>query len=248
MLPLEFVPVPWYRKTWGKIVLAVASTFVIATVLFSSVVGWYWWQLKQGKTIVLDKPENFTVTRSVATNATAGIDRAKLESGLNPLLGTGSPVVTIVAFMDFKCPYSKEAAPILRQLASKYSSKVKIIFRNFPADSIHPGASYLAEISRCAYRQNRYLAVFDQLYVQQDQLTDPLSDDQLTSLAASSGLDMTRLKTCLADPSTAQEVNNDLVVGAAADVRGTPTYFVNGTKAEGVIPVDVWAGYIENFK
>lgn len=247
MLPLEFAPVPWYRKQWGKIILAMAAFVILAGGSFLGVVGWYWWQLKQGKTIDLQNPgSSFTVSRSVVTPG--DVDRAKLESGLHPLLGTGAPLITIVAFMDFKCPYSKQAAPILEQIASKYGSKVKIIFRNFPADSIHPGASLLAEISHCAFKQNRYLSVFDQLFNNQDQLTDPLPDEQLSALAAGAGLNLTRLKTCLADPNTAQEVNSDLVTGAAAGVRGTPTYFVNGSKAEGVIPTDVWAGYIENFK
>src|SRR6056297_519303 len=57
--------------------------------------------------------------------------RELIEGQNNPYLGTDQdPEVTIVEFADFACSYCKEASPIIRQLASRYPDKIKIIFRD----------------------------------------------------------------------------------------------------------------------
>lgn len=247
MLPLEFAPPPWYRKKWGKAVVAFGTVFFAMFLVFAGMVAWYWWKIKQGVPVVLNNaPAYFTVSSQKKSDSTSA-DRVQLESGQHPSLGYGS-AVTIVVFVDYKCPYSKAAASILDQLASQYGSKVKIIFRDFPGDSIHQGATNLAEIGQCAYKQGRFTAFMDKVFNLQDGLSVPLPDDQLSLLATDSGLDLEKLKICLADPSTAKEVNADLAAGAGFGVNGTPTFFVNGTKIEGVIPLDKLTGYIEWLK
>jgi len=39
----------------------------------------------------------------------------------------------------------------------------------------------------------------------------------------------------------------DYSAGYRYEVGGTPTFFVNGDKVEGVVPFDVWENFVKNF-
>jgi len=156
--------------------------------------------------------------------------------------------VTIVEFADFKCPNCRLAAPILRQVAQKYGNKVKIIFRNFPVESTHPGATRLAEIAYCADRQGRFWPMHDLLYAEQDTLIPVLPRAEVQRLAEKTDLDLKQLWSCLGSPAAAIAVNRDYSDGFGVGLRGTPTWFVNGKKVEGVVPFEVWERYLDNVK
>ncbi len=211
---------------------------------FLAMVSWYWWQIKQGAPVTLASTGQFTSSgKSAAALATQ--DLQKLTSGFHPSLGNAAAPITIVEFIDFNCPNSRVAAPIMEQVMARYGSKVRLIIRDFPFE---PGSDYLSFIGQCALLQNRFWPVNDYLYDHQDEFDDPLGDDQLEAIAGATELDLTRLKTCLADPNTEKAVNEDYFAGVGAGVRGTPTFFVNGRKVEGTVSFESWSKYIESFK
>jgi len=259
----------WYQTWWG----VVLSIFLVGVGLFVAVfigiTGHYLWEMKHGGIIVFlpsdssnstGKNSSSTVsppqlTASGFTQATAStaptaelgqVNRHTIEAGTNPILGSAAAPITIVEFFDFKCPYSKAAAPILQQVAAQYGKKVKIIVRDFPAESIHPGTTDLARVAYCAKQQGKYWPMNVMLFQDQDQLTDTLSDDEVSQLAASVGLNLPVLQTCLASPAALSAVTADYLAGAQAGVDGTPTFFVNGQKVEGVVPLSAWQGYLNN--
>src|SRR5262249_30190941 len=70
-----------------------------------------------------------------------------------PVRGSASAPVTIVEFSDFHCPFCRKAQPVLDDLRTKYGAKIKIIYRDFPLDNLHPQARMAAEASHCAIEQ-----------------------------------------------------------------------------------------------
>jgi len=58
--------------------------------------------------------------------------------------------VTIVEFQDFHCPFCQRVQPTLIQLAAGYGDRVKLVYRDFPIDSLHPQARNAHEAARCA--------------------------------------------------------------------------------------------------
>src|SRR6476661_7908411 len=80
------------------------------------------------------------------------LDKLKTES--EPSLGTPGAPVVIVEFSDFQCPYCKEEAKMLRQnLLTAYPTQVRLYFKTFPLESLHPWAKPAAIASRCIYQQ-----------------------------------------------------------------------------------------------
>jgi protein-disulfide isomerase len=59
------------------------------------------------------------------------------------------------------------------------------------------------------------------------------------------GLDEKQLEACLADQALLDNVNKIAATGRELGVTSTPTFFINGNKYEGVIPVDEFRSIVE---
>jgi protein-disulfide isomerase len=81
-----------------------------------------------------------------------------------PYRGPAKAPVTIVEFSDFHCPFCRRVIPTLTQLESKYGEKIKLVFRDFPIDNLHPGASKAHEAARCANEQGKFWSYHDKLF------------------------------------------------------------------------------------
>ncbi len=215
----------------------------------------FWWQIRHGNSNLLETQSFSGFDRQ--TKATAGekVDRSILEEssfkkGDLPFLGNPNAPITIVLFGDFRCPNTKKAWPILQRLVGQYgSTKVKLVYRQFPGESIHPGANKLSQVALCAYNQGtqKYWGVHNYLFNNQDTLPTYLKDVDLATLADQTGLDLPRLVDCMDSGDTLVKINRDYADGVRFGVAGTPTFFVNGQKIEGVVPWEVWDGFVKQF-
>ena len=124
-------PLKWYQRT-GRILLVGCGTLAVVLVLMlAGMVLYYYRGIKSGKGSELAARFNgklvqttgFTSANgSASSGAAAVVDRAKLEQGDFPAIGSNNPKLTIVEFVDFKCPNCRLAAPILRQLIVEHGS------------------------------------------------------------------------------------------------------------------------------
>src|SRR5206468_1855608 len=64
--------------------------------------------------------------------------RVQVSTAGAPVRGVSDAPVTIIEFSDFHCPFCRRVQPALDQVRAKYGDKVKIVFRDFPLDSLHP--------------------------------------------------------------------------------------------------------------
>jgi protein-disulfide isomerase len=74
-----------------------------------------------------------------------------------------------------------------------------------------------------------------------------LAESDLQELATKNELNLPVLKTCIAAPSTVTAINKDYAEGYKAGVEGTPTYFINGELAKGVVGFKVWEEFFKQF-
>lgn len=133
--------------------------------------------------------------------------------------------VTLVEYGDFECLHCGRAYPALRQLRAELPDALRFVFRHFPLGWEHPHAHLAAVASEAAARQDRFWAMHDRLYEHQDRL----DRDALVEHARAIGLDTLRFAADLDDPALAARVMRDIESARASGVRGTPTFFVNGT-------------------
>jgi len=234
-------PTKWYQTIWGVLLVGFGVFLLVALGVFLFTAGKYWYEIKQGR------GEDLYNKIYTSTN----VDKASKEIAVvpdRPVLGADSAPVTIVEFIDFRCSNCLLAEPIIKQVLQKYGTKVKLVVRDFPIESLHTGATKLAEIARCAYEQNQYWAVHDWIFDHQSEITGVLTSSEIEAIATTLGLDISKLNTCLSGTVARTVINRDYVDGYNLGISGTPAFFVNGTKIEGVVPFAVWEKYLSNIK
>lgn len=150
-----------------------------------------------------------------------------------PIKGAAKPLVTIVEYSDFECPFCGGFATTLDELVHNYPDDVRIVFQNFPL-SMHPGAEPAARAAVAAQAQGRFWAMHDRLFRERN----AGGDDGLVELAGQLGLDEARFRADLQSETTAQRVRDEQDKGRRLGVRSTPNFFINGRRIEGALPPD----------
>jgi protein-disulfide isomerase len=162
------------------------------------------------------------------------IDAARLR-------GNARAAVTIVEFADFQCPYCQAAEETVKQVLQKYKASVRLAFRDFPLTQIHPQALQAAQASRCAGEQGKYWEYHDLLFA--NRRLDPAG---LKESARMAGMDVERFGSCLSSEKFNGEIENDLRIGTAAGVTGTPAFYINGVSLSGAVPASEFENIIDS--
>jgi protein-disulfide isomerase len=159
---------------------------------------------------------------------------AKMQLAYAPVLGDPKAPITVVEYSDFECPVCRNLHDALRGLLPKYP-QVKLIFMDFPIDSIHPWARTASLAGRCAYQQNpkAFWKLYDLIYDNQELISAATAWDKMLDFAGRIGLNTEAFKSCLTSPQAAGEVDASLANGELLEVHSTPTVFVNGRRLIG---------------
>jgi len=162
---------------------------------------------------------------------------AKFDLKGAPVLGDPKAPISIVEYGDFECPVCRNFHDAVRGLLPKYP-QVKLVFKDFPLDVIHPWARTAALAGRCAYQQDpkAFWKLYDLIYDNQDLISASNAYDKMLDLAGRAGLNTDTFKSCLSGSQAAAEVDASLANGKLLDVRSTPTVFVNGRRLGGADP------------
>jgi protein-disulfide isomerase len=152
-----------------------------------------------------------------------------------PSRGPADAKVTVVEYSDFQCPYCGHAWEIFeKEVYPQYKDKVRFVFKQMPLTQIHPWAEDAAVASACALEQgnDQFWKMYDGLFGQQAQITKDNLPAKVEEIATAAGLDVPRLKECLAGRKTIDAVKADQTEAASVGVNGTPTFFINGRRMQ----------------
>ena len=152
-----------------------------------------------------------------------------------PALGDPKAPVTIVEYSDFECPVCRKLHDTLRSILPNYAGKLRVIFKDFPFEQLHPWARTAAIAGRCAYQQKpeAFWKVYDLIYDNQEILSAANAWTKMTDYAGEAGLDAEAFKSCMASQEAAAAVNASHANGEKLEVNSTPTVFVNGRRMVG---------------
>lgn len=139
-------------------------------------------------------------------------------------VGADHAPVTVVEYADFECPICKQAAPALKLLLRHFPEEVRIVFRHFPLEAVHPHALAAAEAAETAGAQGKFWEMHDLLFANQLHL----KSNNLRSYAEQLHLDMSRYTAEMDDEIYRQRVREHIESGRQSGVRSTPGIFING--------------------
>lgn len=169
------------------------------------------------------------------TDSPFSTDLKLLQGEGNPVLGPANAPVNLEIFSDFQCQYCKEAAKTIRANVEKeYPAKVKVVFRDFPLEQIHPWARPAAIAGRCVHKleAGAFWQYHDWVFEQQANLT--VENLKQKTLEFFNGkLDTLQLTQCIDAKATEKDVDRSIATAKALQVASTPTMFVNGRRVVG---------------
>jgi protein-disulfide isomerase len=145
-------------------------------------------------------------------------------------LGDEHAAVTLVEYGDYECPHCGRAHPVVKAVRKHFGKQLRFVYRHFPLTQIHPHAESAAEAGEFAGVNRRFWEMHDRIFENQDRLGIPL----LTELAEELGLSSEDLAAALQDREFAPVVKEQFLGGVRSGVNGTPTFFINGYRDEGM--------------
>lgn len=166
-------------------------------------------------------------------------DLSKIKTDLQPSFGAAGAPVVLVVYSDFECGFCKEEAKVLREtVATQYPNEVRVYFKDFPLQAIHPWAKPAAIAGRCIFRQKpaTFWDYHDWIFGAQQEITAENLKPKVEEFAKSKQLEPIQLSACMENKSTEQEVERSIGEGQSLGVNSTPTIFVNGRRVVGQVP------------
>jgi protein-disulfide isomerase len=127
--------------------------------------------------------------------------------------------VSVVAFLDYNCPYCREGAPDLAKLIAQ-DSKVRLVLKELPV--LGKDSEEVARIALAAVPQGKYLELHQRLFAARGRATKA----KALSIASELGLDVSRLEADMDDPSVTATLRDNARLARDIGVRGVPFYLV----------------------
>jgi len=155
------------------------------------------------------------------------------------VLGDPKAPITIIEYASLTCPHCAFfSVNTLPELKKQYidTGKAKLVFRDFPLDEYAARGSQMAE---CA-GNDRYFGLIEILFASQRswiKINDVAGTiAELGKIARLAGVPEADFKACMANDGLLQSIIAERQAGEKMGVESTPTFFINGKKAEGAMP------------
>ncbi len=156
----------------------------------------------------------------------------KISVDNDPIIGNPDAPITIIEFSDFQCPFCArfytQTLPLIHEEYIE-PGKVKLVFRDYPIQSIHPNAVPAALASECANEQGKFKEMHDLLFEKQNEWSRQETADALSlfsQYATKIQLQQERFDSCLTNGKYIEEIKKDLEDGRDYGVTGTPGFFI----------------------
>jgi protein-disulfide isomerase len=152
------------------------------------------------------------------------------------LRGNPNAPVTVEEFGDFQCPSCGTYYPELKKIEGEFGDRLRVIFREYPLVPMHEHALLAAQAAEAAGLQgeDKFWEMHDKLYENQKAWTEakdlvPIFVDYAKQM----GLGTDRFMKDLNGEKVAARIFQDGKRVHALDLKGTPSFFVNGKEAVG---------------
>lgn len=175
----------------------------------------------------------------------ASKDRYRIPVGTSPALGKREAPVTVIAMLDYECPYCKQARDMLRKLRETYGDKVRVVMKQLPVSHVHPRAEPASELAleaRAQQGDKGFWEAHDRIF----DSAPKLADADLEKIAEDMKLDVGKVKTAIKDKTHAKEIEEDLALARAYNCNGTPHFFVNGRRVVGMHRPEVYGMLVDD--
>jgi protein-disulfide isomerase len=150
--------------------------------------------------------------------------------GDSPRRGGKQPLVTVVEFGDFECPYTRSSEDTAKQILAAYGDDVALVWKDVPMD-LHPvaePAARLARLARAELGEEGFWKAHDLLF----SVCAGNDGAGLPGLGLSLGLAPAKVRAAVDGP-TPEVIERDITLAMDLNKLGVPGYFFNGRYVPG---------------
>lgn len=148
-----------------------------------------------------------------------------------PNFGDPNAKVIIIEFVDYNCGYCKKSLDAITRLLNSELS-LKISFRDYPI--LSASSKFAAKAALAAKKQGKYFELHSELL----NVKGNLSEEKILEMAKNIDIDVTKLKIDMEDPEIAVIIQNNENLAKKLNIRGTPTFIINGKLYAGALEFD----------
>lgn len=154
-----------------------------------------------------------------------------INTEVENIRGNKNGSVTLVEFGDFECPACALMHPVLAEVMDEYGDDIRLEFKHFPLDSIHPRATLGSKAAESAGQQGKFFEFHDILFERQNEwVKSPNPRINFAEYAEELDLDVDLFKKQMNASLLADRIKQDKKEGEELGVNATPTIFLNGEK------------------
>ena len=139
-----------------------------------------------------------------------------------PVAGNVKGDVTIVAYLDYNCPYCRKTAPDLERIV-KTDGKIRLVYKDWPI--LSESSVHGAQLALAAKYQGRYEMAHKALMGIKGRNT---TSEEMQRALKKAGVDMARLKADLEThgKKISALLKRNLAQAEALGINGTPAYLI----------------------
>ena len=154
--------------------------------------------------------------------------KALFENSSTPVLGKGK--IQIAYFFDFNCGHCKRQGDVIKEVMSKNSDNVQIVFKNLPV--LGESSEMAARAALAAHQQGKYNEYYAELWETREK-----SMEAFKSIAQKLKLDIAKWES---------DLNSDKVVGELEHVRDLAEKMkIRGTPFLAIAPDKIFPGRVD---
>ena len=148
--------------------------------------------------------------------------------------GSSTPKVTLVEYSDFQCPACGAYYPMVESIFDQYKDRISFTYRNFLLPQ-HQNATIAASAAEAAGLQGKFWEMTDALFKNQGSwslMDNDTAEAAFLTYANKIGLNIVKFKLDISSAAVKNKIDRDQKSGLASAVDHTPTFFINGKKAD----------------
>jgi len=156
-----------------------------------------------------------------------------------PYMGSDTPKVIIIEFFDYNCSYCKKSLDAVAELL-RTEYDLKISFRDYPI--LAPSSRIAAKAALAAKKQGKYFSFHSALMTMQGNL----NEDKIFTIANNLEMDIEKLKIDMQKDEIEEIIENNESLARKLNIRGTPTFIINGKLYAGALDLKKLRQIINN--
>lgn len=179
---------------------------------------------------------------SISVSIKQGVEKDSRD----PWIGAEKPVITIYEYTDYLCFQCRKMHKYLRGLVGANPEKIRLVHINYPMDnsfnpiivpeSFHEGSGQLALLSEYASEREDFWKINDALF----EAARLRGEIQIDKISRMTGMSLNDVSLALHHPFFRKSLDFDILRGMKNRVLVTPSYIINGSVYQGIIPPDVF--------